>query len=164
MINARCVMNLTDWAIRWQIPYAAVEDLRRQMGMVNTDPPAVVGQSESAVQSLVRIEASRKGCRLFRNNVGAGYLDNGSFIRWGLANDSDRMNQVLKSSDLIGIEPVVVTPRMVGQTIGRFLSREIKAAGWQYSGTSREQAQLKWIELINSMGGNAAFATGEGTI
>lgn len=157
-------MNLTEWSLRWQVPYAAVEDLRRQMGMINTDPPAVVGMSESAVQSLVRLEASRKGCRLFRNNVGAGYLENGSFIRFGLANDSDRLNQQIKSADLIGIEPVLITQEMVGQTIGRFLSREIKAAGWQYSGTAREQAQLRWLELIASMGGNAAFAADEGTI
>jgi len=137
MRNARCVVNITEWSLRWQVPYAAVEDLRRQMGMINTDPPAVVGMSESAVQSLVRLEASRKGCRLFRNNVGAGYLENGSFIRFGLANDSDRLNQQIKSADLIGIEPVIITQGMVGQTIGRFLAREIKAAGCQYAGTTR---------------------------
>ena len=147
-------MNLTAWAIRWQIPYAAVDDLRREMGLVNTDPAPEPGQSESAVQSLVRLEASRLGARLWRNNVGAGYLDNASFIRWGLANDSDR----------IGIRPVLIGPEHIGRTLGVFLSREVKAAGWHYTGTERERAQLRWLELINSLGGDAAFATGEGTL
>ena len=157
-------MNLTAWAIRWKIPYPAVDDLRREMGLINTDPPAVPGQSESAVQSLVRLEASRLGARLWRNNVGAGYLDNQSFIRWGLANDSERINQQIKSSDLIGIKPVLIGPEHVGQMLGVFLSREVKGAEWQYTGTARERAQLKWLELIASMGGDAAFATGEGTL
>ncbi len=157
-------MNLAAWAIRWKIPYAAVDDLRREMGLINTDPPLVPGQSESAVQSLVRLEASRYGARLWRNNVGAGYLDNQSFIRWGLANDSERINQQIKSSDLIGIRPVLIGPEHLGQTLGVFLSREVKSAGWQYTGTARERAQLKWVELINSLGGDACFATGIGTI
>jgi len=157
-------MNLTAWAIRWQIPYAAVDDLRREMGLVNTDPAPEPGQSESAVQSLVRLEASRLGARLWRNNVGAGYLDNASFIRWGLANDSDRINKQIKSSDLIGIRPVLIGPEHIGRTLGVFLSREVKAAGWHYTGTERERAQLRWLELINSLGGDAAFATGEGTL
>lgn len=157
-------MNLSQWAIKWQIPYDALDDLRSQIGMINTDPPIVPGRSESAVQSMVRLEASRLGKRLWRNNVGAGYLDNGSFIRWGLANDSDRLNKQIKSSDLIGIEPVIVQPHHVGHTLGIFLAREVKTVGWQYSGTEREQAQLKWLQLITSMGGNACFATGEGTL
>ena len=157
-------MNLTAWAVKWGIPYDAVDDLRQEMGMVNTDPPVVVGQSESAVQSLVRLEASRLGARLFRNNVGAGYLDNASFIRWGLANESERMNQQIKSSDLIGIRPVLIGPKHVGRTLGVFLSREVKEAGWHYTGTAREAAQLRWLELIASLGGDAAFATGEGTL
>jgi hypothetical protein len=157
-------MNLTAWAVKWGIPYAAVDDLRREMGMVNTDPVAVAGQSESAVQSLVRLEASRLGARLWRNNVGAGYLDNASFIRWGLANDSERINQKIKSSDLIGIRPVLIGPEHVGRTLGVFLSREVKEAGWHYTGTAREKAQLNWLELIASLGGDAAFATGEGTL
>jgi hypothetical protein len=157
-------VNLTSWAIKWAIPYAAVDDLRREMGIINTDPPLVPGQSESAIQSLVRLEASRLGARLWRNNVGAGYLDNASFIRWGLANDSDRINQQIKSSDLIGIQPVLIGPEHIGRTLGVFLSREVKGAGWNYTGTARERAQLRWLELIASMGGDACFVTGEGSL
>jgi hypothetical protein len=53
---------------------------------------------------------------------------------------------------------------MVGYTIGQFVSREIKIPGWKFQNTEREQAQLKWAELIISLGGDACFTTGVGTL
>ena len=120
--------------------------------------------NEAAVSVQVRLEASRLGLRLWRNNVGAGYMQDGSFLRWGLANDSAAVNARLKSADLIGIRPVLITPQMVGAVLGQFVSREVKASNWRWRGTDREQAQMAWAELVNSLGGDAAFATGEGTL
>jgi hypothetical protein len=119
---------------------------------------------EAGILSEVRLEASEKGCRLWRNNVGATYTDKGHFIRYGLANDSAQLNAVLKSADLIGIRPIVITPAHVGKIIGQFVSREIKQSNWRYTGTDREKAQLSWAELIISLGGDACFATGKGTL
>ena len=121
-------------------------------------------RSEREIQDMVRVEASKCGARLWRNNLGAGTLANGNFIRWGLANDSTSLNAVLKSSDLIGIRPVIITQEMVGTTVGVFLSREVKREGWKFRGTLEEKAQQAWIDLINSMGGDAAFTTGERSI
>lgn len=123
-----------------------------------------MGLSEAAISNLVRLEATRKGARLWRNNVGAAYMRDGSFLRYGLANDSSSLNSQLKSADLIGIRPVLITPQHVGQVIGQFISREIKASGWRYAATPRERAQLAWAELILSLGGDAAFSIGEGTL
>ena len=119
---------------------------------------------EATVQNLVRLEASRKGCRLWRNNVGATYTRDGAFLRYGLANESSAVNKELKSADLIGIRPIVITKEMVGMTIGQFVSREIKASNWRYTGNERERAQLQWAELILSLGGDATFAVGEGSL
>lgn len=156
-------MFIDQWAARWSIPADAIQDLRRTLGMVHHGRPDS-SLSESAIQSLVRLEASEKGCRLWRNNVGATTMPDGSFLRFGLANESAGMNKRIKSADLIGIRPVLITPAMVGWTIGQFMSREVKAADWQYKGTEREVAQLRWAELIISLGGDAAFATNKGTI
>ena len=117
--------------------------------------------NEADVQNLVRLAASKLGVRLFRNNVGASLLANGSFVRWGLANDSAEMNRVIKSADLIGIRPVVITPEHVGTTLGQFVSREIKAPNWIARDTDRERAQRAWATLVNSLGGDAAFTSGE---
>ena len=157
-------MNLNQWAIKWGVPFEAVEDLRVMMGAVNTDPIPQVGESEAAIQTRVRLEASRKGGRLFRNNVGAGILEDGTFLRWGIANDSKQMNKTIKSSDLIGIKSLLITHDHVGCMMGIFVAREIKPEGWRYAGTDREAAQLKFLELITSLGGDAAFAVGEGTL
>lgn len=119
---------------------------------------------EAEAQVQIRLEASQKGLRLWRNNVGAGYLQDGSFIRWGLANESAQLNKHVKSSDLIGIRPVLITPEMVGRIIGQFVGREVKTPGWRYTATEREIAQKAWADLINSLGGDAAFATGKGTL
>jgi hypothetical protein len=118
--------------------------------------------SEADAQTAVRLLASKAGCRLWRNNIGAGRLENGSFVRWGLANDSEAVNRRIKSADLIGIRPVLIGPEHLGQTLGVFLSREVKAPGWRYNPReARQHAQMAWCELIRSLGGDAEFTTGE---
>ena len=157
-------MPLNAWAARYAISAEALAALRTVLATDTYVPSGIIGASEAAVQAEVRLEASQKGARLWRNNVGAGKLENGSFIRWGLCNDSAQMNAHMKSSDLIGIAPRIITPADVGTRIGQFLAREIKTEGWTYHGTAREQAQAAFITLINTLGGDAAFATGPGTI
>lgn len=157
-------MIFAAWAVRWSIPAAAMAELQSQVFRLDPTPAPGQGASEAAVQNAVRLEASRKGGRLFRNNVGAGYAEGGAFLRWGLANDSARVNAVMKSADLIGLRPVLIEPQHVGTVIGQFVSREIKASGWTYRGTGREIAQLNWATLVNTLGGDACFATGEGTL
>jgi hypothetical protein len=95
--------------------------------------------------------------------VGASLLANGSFVRWGLANDTAAMNAKIKSGDLIGIRPMLILPDHVGTTIGVFVSREVKPRGWKYPVTPspRVAAQQAWIDLVRSLGGDAAFTTGD---
>jgi hypothetical protein len=120
--------------------------------------------SESHILNLIRLKAAKKNIHLWRNNVGATYTQRGDFIRYGLANDSKQINDKIKSSDLIGIKPVIITEDMIGDLIGQFICREVKHSGWKFTGTPREIAQLNWIELILSLGGDAAFATSENNI
>lgn len=125
--------------------------------------------SESRVQSLVRLEAASKGVYLFRNNVGAGHLKNGNYIRWGLANDSTQVNKRLKSADLIGGRPRIITPDMVGSVILQFLSRECKREGYVPPSPEAEayedyEAQLRWRDLIRSLGGDAEIVSGVGSL
>lgn len=152
-------MTYQQWVDRW--PQAAAE-LQQALSEPITEP---LGFSEAGVQAVIRLEASRKGLRLFRNNVGA-FEDpqTGRWVRYGLANDSKQMNQQIKSSDLIGIRPVVIEPGHIGQTIGQFVAREAKEGRWKYRGSKREQAQLRFLQLIASFGGDACFANGEGTL
>jgi hypothetical protein len=137
------------WAHRWQIPPQAITELQHLLGAV-TQPTSLTASpgSEAAVQNAVRMEAARRlGYRLWRNNSGAGEVD-GRMIRWGLCNESAKINAVVKSSDLIGIGPT-----------GQFLAFEVKRSGWVYRGNEHERAQLAFITFINSMGGRAAFIT-----
>lgn len=156
-------MELDRWALAWGVPAGALVDLRRQLGMADQPPPPDdLGLSEGAVQSRVRLQASRIGWRTWRNNVGAGVLSNGSFVRWGLANDSAQLNKTLKSSDLIGCRPRVITQDDVDSTIGQFVSLEIKEAGWKFNPKDeREVAQARWLGVITGLGGHARFVTSE---
>lgn len=158
-------MNLETWAIQWGVPYEALVDLRERLRLNGGDyMPEKAGASEAAVQAVVRLEASRKGVLLWRNNVGALKDDRGALVRYGLANTTAAENKILKSGDLIGVRPVLIGPQHVGQTIGQFVSREVKEKGWSYSATLREEAQLAWAQLILSVGGDASFCSGEGSL
>lgn len=153
--------TLDTWAARHNIPSVAVQELRALLIGLDATPHDPSARSEAAIQNEIRMETSRRGGRLWRNNNGAGKLENGSYVRWGLCNDSPTLNAHVKSADLIGVLPVTVTPEMVGTVIGQFWSVECKRDGWKYAGTDREKAQLRWIEMITSLGGKAQFSTGE---
>lgn len=114
---------------------------------------------ETSVQQEIRDEAGRDVLTLWRNNVGACRDDKGRLIRYGLANDSARMNAAVKSSDLIGVMPVVVQPHHLGSTLGLFTAIEVKPEGWMYSsGDERAKAQLKFMQHVTGLGGIAGFA------
>lgn len=148
-----------DWARQWGVPAEALEDLRARLGAADRPGTGDQAQAEARVQDDVRLAASRRGFRLWRNNVGAFKADNGGFVRYGLCNDSARLNAKLKSSDLIGIRPVKITPAHVGKTIGQFVAFEVKRGGWRYRGKGREEAQLRFLGLVVSLGGLARFVT-----
>lgn len=156
-------MQLETWALRWGVPLAALAELRDNLiGLDYAAARTLTGKSEAAAQSEVRLEAAELGARLWRNNVGATVDDRGNHIRYGLANESAQVNARIKSSDLVGIKPVLIGPQHLGRTLGQFCCREVKRGDWRYSGTQREVAQLAWINLILSLGGDAGFATGRG--
>lgn len=157
-------MTLEEWARRWNIPAQAFAELAA-CSIVEPEPDALVGgKSEAYVQSTVRLEAPSRGVYLWRNNVGAGKLASGNFVRFGLGNDSKKLNERMKSADLIGCRRTLITPDMVGSFIGKFYSRECKHEDWKYSGSMEENAQLAWATLINSLGGDAKIVKATGSL
>ena len=108
-------------------------------------------------EKRIRLEAAKQGILLWRNNVGAVRTSDGRMVRFGLANDSHKMNQHIKSSDLIGIQPILIGPEHLGTTIGQFVAWEVKPQGWRYSGTKHEVAQKRFLDLVESRGGVGDF-------
>lgn len=151
---------LEQWAKKYSISAEAITELRYIFGCL----PVVVPQattSEAAVQAAVRLEAARKGVKLWRNNVGVLKDARGVPVRYGLANDSARLNAACKSGDLIGWRPILITQDLVGSLIAQFVSRECKRTGWKWNGDAHEQAQLKWAQAVIADGGDAKFTSGE---
>ena len=103
---------------------------------------------EQTLQNAVRVEAAKYGYYLWRNNSGVLKDARGVPVRFGLGNDSAKINEQLKSPDLIGIGPD-----------GRFVAIEIKPEGWIGPRTARERAQEAFIELVKAQGGKAGFVT-----
>lgn len=112
---------------------------------------------EADVQALLRIEAGRLGIPLWRNNSGAFQDRNGNWVRYGLCNDSKRVNKHMKSPDLVGIKPTLILPHHVGTIVGIFYAREVKEFPWAFTGTDEELAQARFLQLILNNGGNAGF-------
>lgn len=137
-------MTFAEWCDRWRIPPDAVRQL---MTLYRNDDVTPGSGSESVVQSALRIEAARLGHALWRNNSGAMIDNEGRMVRYGLGNDSQRLNKVWKSSDLIGI------------TFGRFTAVEVKAPGWRGPSTDHEKAQAAFLANVNALGGLGFFAT-----
>ncbi len=114
---------------------------------------------EDQVQSELRLKIAREGkTTVFRNNSGAAQDKTGRVIRYGLANDSARVSEHIKSHDLIGWTRVTITPDMVGKTVAVFTSIECKREGWKPSeNDKRETAQRNWATAVTEAGGIARF-------
>lgn len=161
-------MNLDIWARRWGIPHEAIIELRNEWGIYSfdaTDTIAGKSGSEARQQDLVSLEAARMGVRLFRNNSGAFRAEDGRMVRFGLGNVSKQWNAVFASPDLVGWRPRLITPDMIGMTIGQACMREMKHEGWKFNPNDKhEEAQFNFLKLAIADGCDAAFATGPGTL
>ncbi len=156
--------DITQWAIRHGVSAQALHELDTLFGIETQLLATGSYDSEAAVQSEVRLEAAAKGIILFRNNVGVLEDKTGRPVRYGLANDSARLNKMIKSSDLIGWRRVRIEQPHVGSIIAQFVSREVKAGNWTYSGNDHEVAQLAWLKLVNANGGDAQFCNKTGSL
>ena len=161
-------MILRTWAARHGVPFGAILELEQMLGLAGAQVVApsapVTGAapgSESRQQSLIRLEAAQRGYHLFRNNVGALQDRTGALVRYGLANESKKQNQRIKSADLIGWRPVLIEPAHVGCKVAQFVSIEVKEEGHTFDPLDEHQAAQKvWLDLVLSSGGYAKFATG----
>lgn len=161
-------MMLDIWAHKWGVSRDAIDDLRAMMGIYqfhnDTENKGKPG-SEARQQDLVSLEAARMGVRLFRNNSGAFRTEDGRMVRFGLGNVSKQWNAVFASPDLVGWRPRLVTPDMIGTTIGQACMREMKHEGWKFNPNDpHETAQFNFLKLAIADGCDAAFATGPGTL
>lgn len=148
-------MNIHEWAARWGLPQQAIDELI----VMSLPSSGFTHDTEGATQQQIRLQASRNRAALWRNNSGAVTTDDGRHIRFGLGNDSVKINKFFKSSDLIGITPILIDWQHVGLTFGVFTAVEVKRGSWRWSGNEREQAQLNFLNLVQSKGGLATFAT-----
>lgn len=97
--------------------------------------------------------------RLFRNNVGKGWVSNCvRKLRDGsvLLEEARRIAFGLfaGSGDWIGWTTVTITPEMVGTRVAVFTSIETKRA----KGGVRKANQLHWVATVQKAGGKAGFA------
>lgn len=95
---------------------------------------------ETSRQNKIRMTLSNKGILNFRNNTFAlKDPKTGRLVRAGLGKGS---------SDIIAIKPVLITPEMVGQTIGQFMAIEVKCPG-----NKPTRDQLNFGEQVKKKGG-----------
>jgi hypothetical protein len=119
---------------------------------------------ETARQNKIRIALSEVGTTNWRNNTGLGWA--GKMIKGvGKMMFVGKYDVVIKdarplraglckgSSDIIAIKPVLITPEMVGQTIGQFIAVEVKTL----TGKATKD-QLNFNKQINDKGGIALIA------
>jgi hypothetical protein len=120
---------------------------------------------ETPVQQRAQLVCAQHNVLSQRNNVGAMQDGTGRVVRFGLLNESSKQNAIIKSSDLICIQPVLITQAMVGQTIGVYVALETKHSDWHLTpGDAHVQAQAAYHHLVRQHGGRAGFVTCEADV
>lgn len=120
--------------------------------------------SEAEIMREIMVKASEIGNRLFRNNVGTGWV--GQVLRPRklqsyLLGESDVIVKNARplhaglcngSSDTIGWRSIVITPDMVGKRFAQFAACEVKA------GTRETIEQRSFMTAVRVAGGWAETA------
>jgi hypothetical protein len=150
-------MTFDEWATRWALHPQAIAELIA-LGTEYSTPEDQ--RSEAYATSAGRRELGNRGIISMRNNVGALEDSKGRVVRFGLMNESEKVNKTMKSSDEILIIPYRVKAEDVGRKLGLFGAIEFKRPSWVYSGEGREGAQLNFIRMVQAAGGFATFANG----
>ncbi len=147
-------MTISEW--RNKYGEEAYSDL---LSVFSTDVTYGHSGSETEAQRAIRLATAQVNGILFRNNSGVAREED-RVVRYGLGNESERLNKKLKSADLIGVTPLTVTPMNIGQTWGIFTAVEVKKPGWKFrAGDKRAAAQKNFLDNITIRGGIATFAT-----
>ena len=141
---------LLQWAQRHELSRQALTELLQILALPPEPPRVSDTRSEAATQAEIRLAAPRYGGVLWRNNVGAWQDPAGHWTRYGLANDSAKLNAHVKSSDLIGFTPV--------GGVAILTAIECKRGDWKWSGSKREVAQQRFHNIVRVGGGIAGFA------
>lgn len=159
------IPELTQWQQKHNISAEAMGDLAIITGRVPASlyTPSQGATSEEATQSRLRVIAPSLASHLWRNNNGV-MEDGDRYIRFGLANDSKKLNDVFKSSDLIGITQMRIGPQHFGRTVGIFTAIEVKHPRWVTPENDRDEAQSNYLQHVNANGGLGFFCTHPGQL
>lgn len=112
---------------------------------------------ETAVSKKVQIVAGKIGSILLRNNRGKfRTLDGKRIVAAGL--------EAPGSSDLVGVTPVLVTPEMVGCTLGVATFAEVKRRDWTKPSAEHEKDQENFIIQMEKLGAFAFFINDEAVL
>lgn len=112
---------------------------------------------ETLIQSAIMGVLNQRDstCRVWRNNVGQTPTPCGACKSRLCAGCAARLQRPVAyglgvgSSDLVGIDQIVITPDMVGQTFARFFVVEVKTPTGRLS-----KEQELWQQVVRNLGGD----------
>lgn len=114
-------------------------------------------ETRDIVQPIIRALNRLPFARVTRN------ANLGPVVPWGKRHDPNARPIVsglgAGSADLVGIVPVLITPEMVGRTLGVALALEVKLPAdraRKLAGGTVEPDQVRWLAAFRRLGGYAA--------
>lgn len=127
-----------------------------------------LSRPESTIMKACAKAVSSESCKIFRNNVGKGWIGKSKYINYEGQYFCKRGDVIIRnarrfesglcegSSDLIGWRSVEITPDMVGKKIAVFTAIETKTACGKAS-----KPQERFLNAVKIMGGFAGVARSE---
>lgn len=119
---------------------------------------------EEILKQRVQLYAASFGT-YWKNSSGAFTDKTGRLVRFGLGNVSADINRRFKSSDDIGVTPVLILPEHVGRIMGIFTAFEFKRPDKPINfNDKRVVAQKAYHDLVRGQGGFAGFVRDEADV